>query len=548
MTTRKPTVKKNVTKSMSVSRSVVRKAALPSTITPDKKSYTYDIKAPYIYPGVVPKGSTAPVMAMDYSYSTYGQTAYIGFPGYPYLSQLAARAEYRNAAGALSNELTREWIEFHSTDDEDDSAAEKITKIEELFDRLDIRGVVQQAAMHDCFFGRGQIFLDISGADKKAPLILDKRTIEVGSLNRVVAVEAVWTTPSVYNANDPTSPDFFKPSRWFMLGQEVHASRLLTVITRPMPDILKAAFNFGGISLTQIMEPYVDNWLRTRQSVSDLINNFSTSVLQTEMGEVLTGKDEGDDLITRAELFTTMRSNKGLMILDKDREELVQINTPLSGLHELQAQSQEHMCAVTRMPAIILTGISPAGLNASSEGELRIWYDWIASQQDSFWKKPVDTIFKVAQLSLFGEIDPKLGFSFVPLYQLDDTQESDIRLKDSQEATEYINSGVLSPEEVRKKLAKDPKSGYQGIDVEDVPEPPTMPGFEDDENEPEKESDPAQDKEVEAIFIRGIAKDERSSKAMVKAVSAIQPKEGFIPVYRPYGEFGRGFYYVRQNA
>jgi phage-related protein (TIGR01555 family) len=479
MTTRKPKVNKNVTKPMSISRSAVRKASIQS---PEKKSYAYDIKAPYLYPGVVPKGVIAPVMAMDYSYSTYDQAGYIGFPGYPYLSQLAARAEYRNAASALSTELTREWIEFHSTDDkvkkgDKDPTSEKITKLEELFDRMDIRGVIQQAAMHDCFFGRGQIFIDISGADNKTPLILDKRTIKEGSLNRVVAVESVWTTPSAYNANDPVAPDFFKPSHWFMLGQDVHASRLLTVITRPMPDILKAAFNFGGISLSQIMEPYVDNWLRTRQSVSDLINHFSTSVLKTDMGEVLSGSDDGDSLITRAELFTTLRSNKGLMILDKDREELVQINTPLSGLHELQAQSQEHMCAVTRMPAIILTGISPTGLNASSEGEMRSWYDWIAAQQDSFWGKPIDTIFKVAQLSLFGEIDPNLGFSFVPLYQLDEEQESTIRLNESQRDTAYVDAGVISQEEVRKKLAEDPKSGYQGIDVEDVPEPPEIPGF-----------------------------------------------------------------------
>ena len=199
----------------------------------------------------------------------------------------------------------------------------------------------------------------------------------------MVPVEAVWTTPAGYNALDPAAPDFYKPSSWFMLGQEVHASRLMTVVTRPLPDILKPAFNFAGMSLSQLAEPYVDNWLRTRQSVADLINNFSTTALKTSMDQILQGDDDGADLLNRADLFTATRSNKGLMLLDMEREELVQINTPLSGLHELQAQSQEHMCSVSRMPAIILTGISPSGLNASSDGEIRIFYDWIAAQQEA---------------------------------------------------------------------------------------------------------------------------------------------------------------------
>jgi hypothetical protein len=260
-----------------------------------------------------------------------------------------------------------------------------------------------------------------------------------------------------------------------MLGQEVHASRLMTVVTRPLPDILKPAFNFAGMSLSQLAEPYVDNWLRTRQSVSDLLNNFSITALATSMDQVLQGEDDGADLMSRAELFTAMRSNKGLMLLDKDREELVQINTPLSGLHELQAQSQEQMCSVSRMPAIVLTGISPSGLNASSDGEIRIFYDWIAAQQEAHWREPLEVILKAVQLSLFGEIDPDIGFTFVPLYQMTPKEESEIRLSDSQADCAYIAAGVVDPSEVRERLARDPNGGYQGLDTSVELVPPVEP-------------------------------------------------------------------------
>lgn len=445
------------------------------------KSYAFPVKPPELAPGVVPPGVTAPVMANDSGQYAFAAQTFPGggFPGFSYLSQLATRAEFRQMASGMATEITREWLEFTSKQDDDSDSADKIKAIEEEFKRLNVRGVIQKAAENDCYFGRAQIFLEIAGADRTTPLILDPRTIAKGSLERVVPVEAIWTTPAGYNALDPAAPDFYKPSSWFMLGQQVHASRLMTVVTRQLPDILKPAFNFAGMSLSQLAEPYVDNWLRTRQSVSDLLNNFSITALATAMDQVLQGEDDGGDLFARAELFTATRSNKGLMLLDKDREELVQINTPLSGLHELQAQSQEHMCSVSRMPAIILTGISPSGLNASSDGEIRIFYDWISAQQEAYWREPLEVILKVVQLSLFGEIDPDIGFTFVPLYQMTPKEEAEIRLSDSQADCAYIAAGVVDPSEVRERLAKDPNSGFMGLDtsVELVPpNPEPAPG------------------------------------------------------------------------
>jgi len=480
----------------------VSKEQMQAQVAEDVKRYNYPIQPPTIPAGVVPAGRTAPVLAAD-SASTYSlaQEAYPGwgFPGFPYLSMLATRAEFRNFALALSTELTREWIEFTSSESDGEDSSDKIKAIEEEFERLGVRNALRRGAEHDCYFGGAQFFLDIQGADRSKPLILDSRTIAKGSFKGVMPVEAIWTTPSVYNAIDPAAPGFYKPSSWFMLGQEVHSSRLLTVITRELPDILKPAFNFRGMSLSQLAEPYVDNWLRTRQSVSDLINNFSITALKTSMGSILQGDDDGTGLMNRATLFTVTRSNKGLMLLDKENEDMMQLNSPISGLSELQAQSQEHMCSVSRLPAIILTGISPSGLNASSDGEIRIFYDWISATQESFWKKPLEIILKVTQLSLFGEIDPDIGFAFKPLYQMTPSEESDIRLKNSQSAEIYINAGVIDPAEERQRLADDPESGYDGLDMDVEIVPPNEPemgdpgNFKDgSEQQPDKE-DGAQD-------------------------------------------------------
>lgn len=438
----------------------------------------FAIKPPDLMPGVVPKGRTAAI-AMDYAPGVYDYATmawgadFQGFPGYPYLASLATRAEYRAFASTMANEITREWIKIKSTTDEVQSQDNpRIAELEKAVEEYNLRHVIQTVASQECLFGRGQISVNIKGADDSVPLILSPKTVKIGSLVSFSAIEAMWTSPSAYNSIDPTAPDFYRPRQWFLLGKEVHASRLLTIITRPLPDMLKPAYNFSGMSLSQLAEPYVNNWLRTRQAVSDLINNFSITALKTDMAQMLQGECDGSDVLARADFFTLTRSNRGLMLMDMTDEELVQLNVPLSGLHELQAQAQEHQCSVTRIPAMILTGISPTGMNASSDGEVRAFYDWISGIQESFYKHPIDICLKLLMLNLWGEIDDTITFEFNPLWQVSAIDAATIRLNNANADGVLLDRSVVSQEEVRERIAKDPDSGYSGIDVEDVPEAP----------------------------------------------------------------------------
>ena len=99
------------------------------------KSYTFPVKPPELMPGVAPPGVTAPVMALDANPYQFAAASFPGggFPGFPYLAQLATRAEYRQMATGMATELTREWLEFTSKQDDDTDSAEKIKLIEALF-------------------------------------------------------------------------------------------------------------------------------------------------------------------------------------------------------------------------------------------------------------------------------------------------------------------------------------------------------------------------------------------------------------------------------
>jgi len=461
---------------------------------PEKQPVSYSLDFPALPDGVKPNG-----IAMDSSpLGNFGADCFFGtgFIGYPRLAELAQISEYRSVSETTANEMTRQWIEIKSVGEEDNS--DLIKQIEECYERLNVRDVFRKTIETDGLFGRGQILVQIKDHDGKLanPLLLTEKTITKGSLKALVNIEPMWTTPAPYNAIDPTLPDFYKPKAWYVMAQEIHASRLFTLISRPVPDMLKPAYNFGGVSMTQLMMPYVERWLRTVDSVSDLLHSFSLSGIKTDMSAILSGSDDGDtNIMLRAELYNRLRDNRGLMLLSKEEEEFFQFNTPLSGLDALLAQSQEQMAAPSHTPLVKLLGITPSGLNASTEGEIAVYYDHIRAMQENLLRDPLDKLLKLVQLHLFGQVNDNITFDFVPLQQMSETELSTIRKSDTDRDVAYIQAGVVSAEEVRGRLASESDSGYNGIDVEDVPEMPDD-GFSDGLNDggEEEGGDPADPK------------------------------------------------------
>ena len=440
---------------------------------PGKSAQYYGLDAPELPAGVVPENATGMAMDCNSTLGNFGAGCFFntGFIGYPRLAELAQISEYRSVTETTASEMTRQWIEIKSIGDDDNS--EKIKQIEECYEKLNIRDVFRKAIESDGFFGRGQIMIQMKGQDNDKlgnPLLLTSKTIGKGCLEALVPIEPMWTAPSQCNTTDPIEVDFYKPKTWFVMGREIHHSRLFTLISRPVPDLLKAAYNFGGVSMSQLMMPYVDRWLRTVDSISDLLHSFSLSGIKTDMSTILSGGcDEEVNMTLRAEVYNRFRDNRGLMMLDKEDEEFFQFNTPLSGLDALLAQSQEQLAMPSHTPLVKLLGVTPSGLNASSEGEIAVYYDYIKALQENILRDPLDKVLKLVQLHLFGEIDDSITFSFVPLAQMDESQLATIRKSDSDRDVAYIQAGVISAEEVRGRLASDTDSGYNGIDVDDVP-------------------------------------------------------------------------------
>ncbi len=400
------------------------------------------------------------------------------FLGYPYLAELAQRPEYRVISEIIAEEATRKWIKLKVAGDGESANEGKLKRIAEINDALDkfkIRDLVRTVSVQDGLFGRGHVYIDTdASADEDLMPLGDGRDaisqakVKKGSIKRFTPIEAVWCYPTNYNATDPKKPNWYKPDQWFVMSAPCHASRLLTIIGQPVPDLLKPAYSFGGLSRSQLVKPYVDNWLNTRQSVADIIQAFSVFVLSTDLGSLL-GLD-GQKLFDRADMFNNLRRNSGLMMLDKATEEFKNVAASLAGLDALQAQTQEHMAAVSRIPLVKLLGIQPAGLNASSEGEIKTFYDTILAYQQSVIRDLLTKIIDFIQLTEFGEVDEDIIFEFEPLESINEKELAEVEKIEAETDQIHVDTGVISPEEVRARIIANPDSPYSNLNPNDVPD------------------------------------------------------------------------------
>ena len=429
-------------------------------------------------PGVIPEDKKESALAMDSTpYDVLNSMSigneYSGFRGYPVLATMSQQVEYANMHTVMADEMTRNWIEVKSTEEGDPD----IELMEDALQKYDVKRLIHEAVRQDSMFGVAHIYIDVGvnqdSAELEKPLFLDPRKIGKGSLKGFRVVDPTWIYPAMYNTRWPLADDFYKPQAWFVMGQTVNESRFIDIISRPVPDILKPSYNFGGLSLTQLMEDYVVDWRDAKKNVIKILRTLRMRALQTDMDARLQEPGQFDK---RIKLFTQYQDNFGIWAIDKE-EGLLHQQTSLSELSNLLSNYQDQMCIPARITNLKLLGNAPAGLNASGESELETWHETISGMQERDIRRALENIFKIIQLSEFGEIKKNIFFEFKPLDELSEKEKAEINEIKVRTVCLPADSQLVNTEEGRDALKSIEGAGFEGLDGDYEPEEENTDGY-----------------------------------------------------------------------
>ena len=441
-------------------------AAVANDSAPQAEFKTYEP-----LPGVIPEEKKSATFAMDATpydaiNAMYAGTEYSGFRGYPALAAMSQQVEYSNMHNVFADEMTRTWIEVKSRKEGDHDPA--IDEMERALEKYDIKRLMHEAVRQDSMFGVAHIFIDtgVIGDELSKPLFLDPRKIPKGSLKAFRVVDPTWVYPALYNTRWPLQKGFYKPQSWFVMGDTVDESRFMDIVSRPVPDILKPSYNFGGLSLTQLMEDYVTDWRDAKKNVIKILRTLRMRALKTDMEARLQEPGQFDK---RIKLFTQYQDNFGIWALDND-EDLLHMQTSLSDLSNLLSNYQDQLCMPARITNLKLLGNAPAGLNASGDSELATWHETVSGYQDGEMRRPLENIFKIIQLSEFGAINDDIYFEFKPLDEISEKERAEITKLRVETVAVAADSQLVSSEEAREALKGIENAGFETLDGDYEPE------------------------------------------------------------------------------
>ena len=289
---------------------------------------------------------------------------------------------------------------------------------------------------------------------------------------RFQLLDPVNCAPGAYNATNPLAADYFVPEWWMVQQTRVHASRLIRMVANEPLVLMRPAYNFLGIPQAQLLWDYVLHFQENRDAANRLLNKFSLTAFKTSMEATLQEAGGVEQLDARMRMLARFRNNDGVLALDKDAEELIQLNTPLSGVRELVQQSLEHLAALNRTPAVKLLGISPSGFNATGASDIRNYYDHIRSQQEKVIRPALEEVFRVLSVHLYGTPDAGMSFVFSAMSEADEAAAANAQRQRAAALAALVGARILSPDEARQYLRDSPDSGFDFLE----PGTPPLPG------------------------------------------------------------------------
>ncbi|RKI32158.1 DUF1073 domain-containing protein [Corallococcus sp. AB004] len=337
----------------------------------------------------------------------------------------------------------------------EDKAAEERVAAE--LDDLDIWARLATALKYARAYGGGALLLGVDdglGTD----LPLDSRAVL--RLTHLTPITRQELTP-VRWYRDPLRPRFGEVEvyAWQPVSPGggatrllVHESRLLVftgVTTSPHHRVEEQGW--GDSILARCVDALWDAAGGSGTLAALLASNGETVLGLKDLATLLSGADGKAKLRARLDAIRMARSAIGYTVVDKD-DALQRQAAPLSGAGDAFDRLLRVLAAAADIPLSVLMGEAPAGLSATGSADMDNWHAYVEAQQEAVLRPRFNRLLRVllrSQQGPTGGVEPpKWMLVFRPLRQETQKEVAERRKLVADTDALYINSGVLTPEEV----------------------------------------------------------------------------------------------------
>lgn len=319
--------------------------------------------------------------------------------------------------------------------------------------------------------------LQIEGQKLSSPL--DPSTIKKGQF-KGIAVFDRWQLNPILGKAIRSGPDIGLPAYYQIVttaasagygegetdidnDMVVHHSRVIRVIGIQLPFFQAITEMMWGESVLERLWDRLIAFDSSTMSSANLIERANNRTVGIEgLREIIAaGGKAQQGLEAMMEMMRAFQTNEGLTLIDKN-DTFQTTQYTFSGLDALLLQFGQQLAGACQIPLVRLFGQSPAGLSATGESDLRMYYDGINAKQESKLRDPWTLLLQVMWRSCFGKEPPKdLEFTFTPLWQMSTKERSEISKTNTESVLGSLEAGAIKRSTAMKELRQ--MSGDTGL-------------------------------------------------------------------------------------
>lgn len=404
----------------------------------------------------------------------------------------------RRVVDKPAKEMVREWRDWQAD-------KEIIEKIETLERTLDLRNKVKTAEQMRGLGGGGMV-LWIDGDQPEAAIEPEKvridslRQIHVWHRSRFTlgALVDTWGDPWF---GHPSYYEIQLSTGMFNRRMRFHPSRVVAFRGPQTAGIMGPRSideEWWGDSVVQVVMDAVMNVDESQNGFAALIKDAKNRRVGIPGLTDITATADGEALMRkRVEAFALGESMYGASFYDagdgdgKGGEKIDDRQMAWQGIPDVMGAFLSAAAAAADMPATVLLGKSPDGMNSTGDGDLKIWEQTVKARQDLDLRPCLTQLDAVLIPSALGKVDPDIWFQFAPLSTATEKEEADT-FKTTVDAIKVLADTGTVPDEA---LAK----GTQNLLVERG----WLPGLDTALAEiPESERYPEQEEEIDPSVLQ----------------------------------------------
>lgn len=362
----------------------------------------------------------------------------------------------------VAEDMTREGVSFTTSTDDDD-----LDELDVSIARLKIWQSFCYLIKWGRLYGGAIAVMQIEGQKLDTPL--DISTVGKDQFKGLVIYDRWQINPVLQDVID-SGPDMGLPKYYQIVNNPattepssagsanrqptVHFSRVFRYTGIDLPYFQAITEMMWGESILERLWDRLISFDNVTMSSASLVDraNLRTVGIDGLREIIAAGGEAQAGLVAMFDMMRSMQVNEGLTLLDKN-DTFASTSYSFAGLSDMVLQFSQQMSGAGDTPLVRLFSQSPAGLNATGDADLRMYYDMIKAQQKAKLGGPVDLLLKVMYRSTYGKDVPKdFKHSFVPLWQMTAKDKADIAKVNTDTIVEAKDAGLIKPSSAAKEL------------------------------------------------------------------------------------------------